>query len=114
VLTVLAVACTGVGAGQSVVQLRPAFSAAAPAPAREVPGEVKWGVYIGAVTGAAVAALIVFHGCGDGYDCGLRAAAGILPISLGAIVGIAVGGSIGKAIADDSEFRVGLWLALPR
>jgi len=100
-----------------------------PSPARgSTPAAVKWGMVIGGVTGATVAAVLVFgHPC-HGDDCWARSAVAILPIGIGAAVGIMVGGAVGNAIARDHEFnvsgaavrrrpgdtiRVGIRLALP-
>ena len=68
---------------------------------------VKRGMIIGGVTGAGVAAILVFsHPC-HGDECWTRSAVAILPIGLGGAVGILVGGAVGNATAQDREFEVG-------
>lgn len=89
--------------GASVLHARhdlPSFATRPPPPAA-----VKWGMVIGGVAGASVAAVLVFgHPC-HGEDCSLRAAVAILPIGIGAGVGILVGGAVGNAVARESEFN---------
>ena len=94
---------------------------------RESPSSaVKWGMIIGGVAGATVATILVFRRPCQGDDCWIRPAVAILPIGIGAAVGLLVGGSIGRAIDgpgssdyldaplsnQSAHFRVGLVIPL--
>jgi len=88
----------------SILQERPEFPRLAALSSR--PASVKWGMVIGGVAGATVGAVLVFgHPC-HGDDCWVRPAVAILPIGIGAAVGIMVGGAVGNAIARDGDFNV--------
>jgi hypothetical protein len=88
----------------AILQERPDFPRFAAPTSR--PASVKWGMVIGGVAGATVGAVLVFgHPC-HGDDCWVRPAVAILPIGIGAAVGIMVGGAVGNAIARDREFNV--------
>ena len=80
------------------------FHTSAPRIARSA--AVKRGMIIGGVTGAGIAAILVFSRPCRGDDCWTRSAVAILPIGLGAAVGIVVGGAIANGMAQDHDFAV--------
>jgi len=101
-----------VAPARSILEIRPefvSFAAPAPAPARrEMPSQMKWGMLIGGVTGAAVGAIVVSSKpCeNQGWACLLRPMLVLGAAAGGGLVGMIVGGEIGKSIADHAEFDV--------
>jgi hypothetical protein len=106
----------------SQAQVAPARFASftAPAPRRaEMPSQMKWGMIIGGVTGAAVGAIVVSSKpCeNQGWACILRPMLVMGAAAGGGLLGMLVGGTIGKSIADHAELdlarhRVGIMLRL--
>lgn len=92
---------------RSVLQIRPEFAsyAAAASARRSMPSQMKWGMIIGGVTGAAVGAILVSsRPCeAQGWGCLLRPVLVLGGAAAGGLVGMLVGGSIGKAIAEHAE-----------
>jgi len=120
-VAILALLLAGVSI-PSQAQVAPARFASftAPAPRRaEMPSQMKWGMLIGGVTGAAVGAIVVSSSpCEDqGWACTLRPILVMGAAAGGGLLGMFVGGTIGKSIANHAELdlarhRVGIRLSL--